>query len=268
MKTSEILASVLVACGLGACATTDYAYAPDIPNSVAAGMPAQSIAIPQEAPQGTVQITSYGIAALSPSGTTMPALHVRMIVANDGDAVPWTIDTSKQLVEIAGEGQSGPLFANADVPTLPVVAIAQHQRHVIDLYFPVPATVHSDAQLPGFQVLWQVTTPTRTVASRTQFDRVDRDQYADATYDSAYVDYAWPYWAGYGPYWWGFGLYPGFVGYLHPRHFYGYGYGHGGIVHGPVRVGHFGGHFRAGGGRFAGGGHIGGVAHAGGHGRR
>ncbi len=256
MNTSEILASVLVACGLGACATTDYAYAPDIPNSVAAGMPAQSISIPQEAPQGTVQITSYGIAALSPSGTTVPALHVRMIASNDGDNQPWTIDTSKQLVEIAGEGQSAPMFANADVQTMPIVTIAQHERHVIDLYFPVPATVRSDAQLPGFQVLWQVTTPARTVASRTAFDRVDRDQYAsDGAYDTGYVDYGWPYWAGYGPYWWYGGFGPGFVGYAHPRPFR---FGRGGIVHGPVHVGHFGGHFRAGGG------HIGGVAHGGG----
>jgi len=263
MKTSEILVSVLVACGLGACATTDYAYTPDMPNSVAAGMPAQSISIPQEAPQGTVQITSYGIAALSPTGTTMPALHVRMIAANDGDTQPWTIDTSKQLVEIAGEGQSVPIYANADVQTMPIVTIAQHERHVIDLYFPVPATVHSDAQLPGFQVLWQVTTPARTVASRTAFDRFERDEYASGAYDAGYaggyVDYGWPYWAGYGPYWWYGGFYPGFGGYAHPRRFYGAG--HAGIVHGPVHVSHFGGHFRAGGG------HMGGVAHGGG-GRR
>ena len=35
-----------------------------------------------------------------------------MVVTNDGDDVPWQIDTREQLAEIAGEGRSRALYVN------------------------------------------------------------------------------------------------------------------------------------------------------------
>ncbi len=137
-------------------------------------------------------------------------LHVREIVTNDGDDIPWQIDTSKQLASIPGEGTSRALFVNSDVQTLPTVTVARHQRRVLDFYFPLPDNLRDAGKLPHFDLLWQVQTPERVVSSRTSFDRVAQASdtgYGDAypygyPYDYPYGYDGWPYWVGYGPYWW------------------------------------------------------------------
>ena len=234
MTTRSILgaAGVLVIGGmLGCAANSDYVYQPDTANATAAGLPAARTPIPQEAPQGAIEVTSYGVTQLQRDGMKIPALHVRAIVTNDGDAQPWTLDTTQQLVEIPGEGRSRPIFVNAEVGTLPNVSIALHDRRVIDLYYALPDTVRSASQLPRFDLLWQVNTPARAVASRTSFDRVDRAPEVATTVEVA----PWPYWAGFGPYWWYDPFFPSFV-FVHSRHF--------AVRHpGPVTVGHFGGRF-------------------------
>jgi hypothetical protein len=196
-------------------------------------MPAERIAIPQEAPQGTIQIASYGVTRLASGGANIPALHVRMIVSNDGDDVPWTIDSRKQMVEISGEGQSRAMYVNADVNTLPVLSIGRREHRTLDFYFPLPSTIHSDTGLHGFQVLWDVDTGTRAVASRTSFDRVSQAP------SYAYAEPYGPYWAGYGPFWWYDPFYPSVV-FVHARPFR---FNHGGRV----MVSGFSGHFRPGG---------------------
>ena len=230
-------AGVLVIGGmLGCAANSDYIYQPDTANATAAGLPAARTPIPQESPQGAIEVTSYGVTELRRDGMTIPALHVRAIVTNDGDAQPWTLDTTQQLVEIPGEGRSRPIFANADVGTLPSVSIALHERRVIDLYYALPDTVRSARQLPRFDLLWQVNTPARMVASRTSFDRVDRAPEVATTWQAA----PWPLWAGFGPYWWYDPFYPSVVFvHAHPYHLRGSG---------RVVVGRFGGRFHAGGG--------------------
>jgi len=224
----------LIAGTLGCAANSDYVYQPDTTNATAGGLPATRTAIPQEAPQGAIEVVSYGVTDLRRDSMTIPALHVRAIVTNDGDDTPWTMDTSQQLVEIPGEGRSQPIFVNADVGTLPRVTIARHQRRVLDMYYELPDTMRKASQLPRFDLLWQVTTPARVVASRTSFDRVDREP--DVAYETTG---AWPLWAGWGPYWWYDPFYPRVVFlHSHPIHFHGNGH---------VAVGRFGGHFRAGG---------------------
>jgi len=94
----------------------------------------------------------------------------------------------------------------------------------------LPDTVRSESQLPKFDLLWQVNTPERTVASRTSFDRMDKaPEVAYAT------PVGWPLWAGYGPYWWYDPFYPRVV-FVHSRPI---------VVHGTgrVTVGRFGGRF-------------------------
>jgi hypothetical protein len=224
----------VIAC-IGCAGTSDYVYSPDTANATVAGMPAARTPIPQERPQGAIEVTSYGITDLSQANAKIPALHIRAVVTNDGDDRPWTLDTTQQMVTIPGEGQSRAMFVNSDVNTLPTVTIARHERRVLDFYFPLPDTLRHESQLPRFELLWQVNTPERTVASRTAFER--QDKAPDVAY--AAVPVGWPLWAGYGPYWWYDPFYPRAV-FIHTRPI---------IVHGTgtVRVGRFGGHFRAGG---------------------
>lgn len=231
--------SVWVLAGMLGCAgNSSYVYEPDTANATLAGLPAARTPIPQERPQGAIEVTSYGVTQLSRDNVAVPVLHVRAVVTNDGDDTPWTIDTTQQLVEIPGEGQSRAMYVNADVGTLPKVTIARHERRVLDFYFPLPEGMSNAGSLPRFDMLWQVNTPERTVASRTTFERVDREPTV------AYAEpVGWPLWAGYGPYWWYDPFYPrvAFI-HVHPR-----------VFHGPGRVvvGRFGGHFHA-----SGGGHV------------
>lgn len=223
----------LVAFAATACAgSSNYVYTPDTANATAAGLPAARTPIPQERPQGAIEVTSYGVTELQQGDAKIPALHVRTTISNDGDDTPWTVDTTQQLVEIPGEGRSRAIFANADVGTLPKVTIAKHERRVLDLYFPLPDTIRGESHLPRFDLLWQVDTASRTVASRTSFERMNQEpQVAYAT-----GPVGWPLWAGYGPYWWYDPFYPRVV-FLHSHPL---------IVHrGPVVVGRFGGRFRA-----------------------
>lgn len=234
IHSSPGAAGVLVFAGMlswaGGCAgTSDYVYQPDTANATAAGLPATRTAIPQEAPTGAIEVTSYGVTRLQRDGVNVPALHVRAVVTNDGDDQPWTLDTTQQLVEIPGEGRSRAIFVNADIGTLPNVTIARHDRRVLDLYFALPDTIRSASKLPRFDLLWQVNTPARVVASRTSFERVDREP--QVAYEAA----PWPLWAGYGPYWWYDPFYPSVV-FIHARPFRFHGNGH-------VVVGGFGGRF-------------------------
>jgi len=224
-----------VIAGMAGCAgTSDYVYTPDTANATVAGLPAARTPIPPEKPQGAIEVTSYGVTELRRSADKIPALHVRAVVTNDGDDAPWTLDTTRQMVAIPGEGQSRALFVNTDVNTLPTVTIARHERRVLDFYFPLPQTVGGESQLPRFEMLWQVNTPERVVASRTSFERVDREP--DVAY--ATVPVGWPLWAGYGPYWWYDPFYPRAV-FVHMRPVHVHGTGR-------VTVGRFGGRFHAG----------------------
>ena len=197
---------------LGCAGTSDYVYRPDSANATEAGLPASRTPIPQERPQGAIEVTSYGITELQRDDAKIPALQVRAVITNDGDDTPWTLDTTQQVVEIPGEGQSRAIFVNSDVNTLPSVTIARHERRVLDFYFPLPATIRSESQLPKFELLWQVNTPERTVASRTSFDRFDKAP--NVAYET--VPVGWPLWAGYGPYWWYDPFYPRVV-FVHAR---------------------------------------------------
>lgn len=230
---------VVIASLCGCAGNSQYAYAPDTANATAAGLPASRTPIPQEQPQGAIEVASYGVTDLQRDAMKIPALHVRAIVTNDGDDAPWTMDTTQQMVEIAGEGRSRAMFVNADTGGLPNVSIARHERRVLDFYFPLPATMDEASRLPRFELLWQVNTALRTVASRTAFDRVDREP--EVAYGTAVTP--WPLWAGYGPYWWYDPFYPSAV-FIHARPYVIRGPGH-------VTVGRFGGHFRAGGGHVA-----------------
>jgi hypothetical protein len=226
---------VVMAGVMGCGGTSDYVYTPNVTNATVAGLPAARTPIPPERPQGAIEVVSYGMTELQRADMKIPTLHVRAIVTNDGDDKPWTLDTTQQLVQIPGEGQSRAMYVNADVGTLPNVTIAKHERCVLDFYFPLPDTIRDEAHLPRFELLWQVNTPARTVASRTSFDRVETEP--EVAY--AAVPATWPLWAGWGPYWWYDPFYPRAV-FIHTRPY---------VVRGPGRVivGRFGGHFRAGG---------------------
>ncbi len=204
MRPSTLLMAISLIAGCGE--TGHYIYTPETANSFSNSLPASKTPIPQEQPQGSVEVKSYGISHLQQLGNA-PVLVVRMIVTNDGDATPWQVDTREQYVSIPGEGRSRAMYARSDVRSLPIVQVAQRSSHVFDLYFPLPGSIDRASQLPRFDLQWQVQTATRMVASSTTFDRLRREPERYA------YDPWWPY-AGFGPYWWYDPFYPS-VAFVH-----------------------------------------------------
>jgi hypothetical protein len=186
------------------CASTTYVFTPQGPLRWSNGYPSTTAQVPPEAPQGKVELASFGITDLAPEGAgAISALHVRIAITNEGDATPWQVTTTDQLVEIAGEGRSKPFFVNSDQQTLPTISIGQRQRRVLDLYYPLPSTISDIEQLPAFELLWTVSTPSRPYSSRTRFVRLERDEPEVRAHFVVF--------SGWGPYWWYDPFYPGVV---------------------------------------------------------
>jgi hypothetical protein len=206
-----------------------YYYSPENATVVRGGAPAQVVRIPPEVPQGDVEIASTGIVTMHPPDQPeIRALHVRMIVDNEGDNLPWTVDTREQLLEIANVGQSHPMFARADVHAMPSLSVGRRERRALDLYYPVPHGVTGNSQLPAFDFLWQVNTGDRPVSGRAHVQRYEQ-------VEPMYADMYWggPYWGGWGPYWWYDPFYPSI--YYAPHVAFGF---HGDHIH----AGNFHGH--------------------------
>lgn len=197
---------------LAGCAAGDepYVYRPEQATVLVDGFPGTRYVVPPEEPQGDVRVASFGVTEVTPApdAPAITALHVRMIVSNNGDVTPWQIDTRAQEVEIAGEGRSAPLYVNGNAAPAPVVSIGAREQHTLDLYFPLPATIGGTLQLPRFDLLWQVQTARRVVSDRTVFERQEVED--PAAYQHITVV------AGWGPWWW---YNPSFgrVVYVHPR---------------------------------------------------
>src|SRR5690349_14281864 len=97
------------------CATADYIYAPTQQATASeGGRPAARYPIPPERPTGDVLLTSYGVSEVQPNpgGPKSRVLLVRMVVVNNSDEAPFTIDTREQFALVAGPARTPPQFVN------------------------------------------------------------------------------------------------------------------------------------------------------------
>jgi hypothetical protein len=142
-----------------------------------------------------------------------------MVVANNTDDVPWSLDTREILATLGGEGTSRPAFVNTDAGTPPVIKIARSQRGTFDFFYPVSQAIATGDRVPGFDLAWQIQTGGGLVTERTPFAEepvqaeevvpypanIDPEGYAEEGYGG--VGFA----VGLGPYWWYDPLYPRFA---------------------------------------------------------
>jgi hypothetical protein len=230
----------LAAILLVGCAESRYIYRPAQQATATVGnLPAARYAIPSERPTGEVLIASSGLTAMPEADARTPALFVRMIVTNNSDDTPWTMDTRQQFAFIRGQKQI-PAFVNAAKPSEAVLQIPRGEKKLVDLYYRLPPTVEGDEQIPQFELAWTVETPSRAIAERTSFDRMTIEP---RYYDGGYYGYGpgWgPYW--HDPFWRPYPYYYGGV-YLGVGH-YG-AYGHRGYYGGGHHFGGRGGYIRA-----------------------
>jgi hypothetical protein len=206
MRSVPLLVVGMLGCESG------YVYTPESANVVSrSGTPAQKIDVPQERPNGSVQVLSEGIHHVATADGKIPALQVKMIVSNDGDATPWRVDPTKQLADIPGQGATPPIYVSHDATA--AVEIPQHTKRTIHLYYALPPGVTNTSKVKQFDLIWSIDTPDRTVSSRITFDRT-------YPYTNDYYAYGYGYGYGYGP-WWGWGPYWGYSaynpGFVYPR---------------------------------------------------
>lgn len=152
-----------------------YVYWPQDGTYWTDGYPAALARVPRDRPTGTVETTSFGIVELVPDGgARTPALHVRLVIANNLDAMPWIVSARDQRLALPGLEAVAPIAVNSDI-ALPSLTIGRHEQHQIDLYFALPSRLASEDDLHAFDLLWAVTTPGQRVASRTHFARLDEE---------------------------------------------------------------------------------------------
>ncbi|HEX2569683.1 MAG TPA: hypothetical protein VH877_09005 [Polyangia bacterium] len=210
------LCGVLLAATLGGCATDRYLFRPtehanaSLPEN---GFPAALYQVPPERPQGEVKIASLGVQKLEdPPGRH---LILRMVVTNNSDE-PWSLDTTRQTLTLAGAGGGAiaPVRAYGSTAlTGPVLEIPPRQQRTVDLMYPVPRKL----KVQNFQVAWSLSTPTTYV---TQYSSFRREELPDTYASSYYYGYPYgPYSGWYGPGYFGSSLYWGYP------YAYGYGYG-------------------------------------------
>jgi hypothetical protein len=197
----------------------------------APGAPASGFPIPREAPKGDVQVSSLGGERLSPAeGGAALYLHMRLVVQNQSDDTPWTVNVMDQVAIYDGLGRVGVAFAETTPKsTPPGLQVTRGQRAQLDLYFPLP-----DEGDPGrVHLEWKVLRGKEPVTAQATFDRTSgrlppSPSYAHGYaygYDRTHVHVG----VGLGWWWhpgWGYGAwgYP-YYGYGYP--YWGYGYGGG-----------------------------------------
>jgi hypothetical protein len=78
------------------------------------------------------------------------------------------------------------------------------QKERIDFYFPLPEDMRQASALPDFTLDWRLETPGKTIAQRTEFQRVAADPYIPSVYASPIYPYGyrWGFDGPAGPFWW------------------------------------------------------------------
>lgn len=167
-------AFVLALIVVSGCATTQpFVFRPtEAPNLTAENRAEARYVVPRRLPRGEIFVTSEGVVA-GRQGQTGPALHVRATLFNVAGETPWAVDIREQIVTLPGGVQVHASDVATAAPGAPILAIAPGERIAMDLYFPLPESQQSAAQIPGFDFIWQVTTDRKRAAGTVPFGRFD-----------------------------------------------------------------------------------------------
>ena len=195
--TRLVIPALALALAAAGCAGTGYAYVPaEAGARTARGALAARYDVPAWNPRGQVEVTATGLSQLElVPGTRVPALHVRLTVANR-ESVPWALDTRSLVLAIAGNGASRPAYVNTDAGVPPLVTISPGERRTLDVYYPLPRGHDTAASLPRFTLAWQLQTGQGLVSERTPFDRIAIEEAEEPrVYGRIAVGIgAYPYW--------------------------------------------------------------------------
>ena len=169
MKQTLVLTTWLALSSVGcASASRSYDYVPvtSATLTVHERQAAADYAVPPDAPSGDVRVRSLGIRDLG-GGPHPSAREVRLqlTLVNKG-AEPWAFDVRQQRLDAHTENPPTTTVVDASSGTAPpVITVPPNGTRVADLRFVLPTT----AQIPGFDLRWQVNVGARKVTQTTAF---------------------------------------------------------------------------------------------------
>jgi hypothetical protein len=138
--------------------------------AVAGDVPAARYPITGEARRGEALIAATGI--VQPrlaSGQHAAYLAVRIVVDNDDDDAPWTLDLRQQRVTFPALGTLAPAYVDSDGRDLPLLVVAPGRKRTVDLYYALPPPLTKPREVPTFTLDWRVQTPAALICARTEF---------------------------------------------------------------------------------------------------
>jgi len=167
--------ALLLGLPLVAGCTNSYYYVPaEQATATMSGSLAARYVIPRNAALGDVRVAAFGIddIQLSEDTEAVPALHTRIVIANERGQQDWSVDTRNIQVQFSARTQpEPPTIVNTNGSGMPVVTIPRGQSRTIDTYHVLPDNLEDAADVPQFDLIWQVQTDSEMVTERTPFDR-------------------------------------------------------------------------------------------------
>jgi hypothetical protein len=207
------------------CVTPTYVYRPaQSSGATASGLPVAHTPIPPDRPTGSVGVVALGVEDLPTEEGEVPVLRTRILVANDEDEAPWTLDVRDVRAEMGGAGPQGAAFVNAPSEEMPVLSVHRGVERAVDVFFWLPEGAPDADALPSFVVRWKVRTPSSEHEQATVFDRVE---VAEPPLSVVYSSYWW-----YDPMFYGSAFHMG--GPFGPSWSWGPGFSFGGTWNAPI----------------------------------
>lgn len=209
------------------CVTPVYTYRPTEDAGVTvSGLPAARYPLPPEQPAGTVRVASPGVEEIPTEDGGVPALRARLVVINESEDAPWTLDVREIHAELGPSGAQHPAFVNAAAEDLPILSVSRGGERTVDVFFWLPEDAPDEESLPSFALRWKVHTRAGQHEARTRFERVE------------IVDAPPPPAVAHAPYWWYDPLFYGspfhMGGPFGPAWYWGAGFSFGATWHAPL----------------------------------
>lgn len=159
---------------LTGCANRYYYVPAEQANATMSGSPAARYDIPPDTRLGDVRIASFGIdeIQLGEDTESVPALHTRLIIANERGRRNWTVDVRQLVIQFSSRRPPvPPSLINSTGAGMPIITIPRGESRTIDVYHVLPGNLDDADDLPQFDLVWQVQTDSELVTERTPFDR-------------------------------------------------------------------------------------------------
>jgi hypothetical protein len=123
-------------------------------------------AIPEEQPEGSVSLLSFGVESLTTApGTTRDYVHVRIIAENHSSSSPWKVLASDQSMH-DGDLRLHPAYAVSSTDGVSLL-VPTRQKGWLDLFFPM----NKETTPASLVVEWTVDTGNSIEHQTTEFGR-------------------------------------------------------------------------------------------------